>query len=77
MALLAAPDWWLCCWRCVARRAVWMPGSDRSERWPRGCSHAPSGIVMLMLRRKSALMTIHTGIAVSGYVLLLAWNALG
>lgn len=36
-----------------------------------------TGIVMLILRRKSVMMTIHAGIAVSGYVLLLAWDALG
>jgi hypothetical protein len=36
-----------------------------------------TGIVMLMLRRKSVTMTIHAVLAVAGYVLLLAWNALG
>jgi hypothetical protein len=36
-----------------------------------------TGIVMLVLRRKSVTMTIHASLAVSGYVLLLAWNALG
>ncbi|MEA2745672.1 MAG: hypothetical protein QOG25_4043, partial [Acetobacteraceae bacterium] len=32
---------------------------------------------MLLLRRKATMMTIHAGIAITGYVLLLAWNALG
>jgi hypothetical protein len=36
-----------------------------------------AGIVMLLLRRKATMMTIHAGIAITGYVLLLAWNALG
>jgi hypothetical protein len=38
---------------------------------------AVTGLVMLMLRRKSVVMTVHAGFAVSGYVLLLAWDALG
>jgi LPXTG-motif cell wall-anchored protein len=36
-----------------------------------------SGIVLYFLRRKGAVMAIHAGIAIAGYVLLLAWNALG
>jgi hypothetical protein len=36
-----------------------------------------AGIVLLMLRRKGIVMAIHAGIAITGYVLLLAWNSLG
>jgi hypothetical protein len=36
-----------------------------------------SGIVMLLLRRRGLLIAIHAGIAISGYVLVLAWDALG
>jgi hypothetical protein len=36
-----------------------------------------TGIVMLRLRRKAIVMAIHAGIAITGYVLLLAWYALG
>ena len=36
-----------------------------------------TGIAILALRRKAIAMTIHAGIAIAGYVLLLAWNALG
>jgi hypothetical protein len=36
-----------------------------------------SGVVMLFLRRKRVLMAIHAGIAITGYVLLLAWDSLG
>ena len=36
-----------------------------------------TGIVLLLQRRKPAVMAIHAGIAITGYVLLLAWNALG
>jgi hypothetical protein len=36
-----------------------------------------TGIVMLLLRRKTIVMTIHAGIAVTGYVLFLAWSSLG
>jgi hypothetical protein len=36
-----------------------------------------SGIVMLLLRRRGLLIAIHAVIAISGYVLVLAWNALG
>ena len=32
---------------------------------------------VLLLRRKGAVMAIHAGIAIIGYVLLLAWNSLG
>jgi hypothetical protein len=35
------------------------------------------GIVLLLLRRKGVVMAIHAGIAITGYVLLLAWDALG
>jgi len=38
---------------------------------------ALSGVALLLLRRKGAVMAIHAGIAVTGYVLLLAWDALG
>lgn len=36
-----------------------------------------TGLVLLALRRKTVAMAIHAGIAITGYVLLLAWNALG
>jgi hypothetical protein len=39
-----------------------------------------TGVFMLLLlprRRKTIVMAIHGGLAVTGYVLLLAWNALG
>ena len=36
-----------------------------------------TGIVVLVLRRKPLAITIHAGIAITGYVLLLAWNSLG
>jgi hypothetical protein len=36
-----------------------------------------TGISMLLLRRRVIVMAIHAGIAVTGYVLLLAWNTLG
>jgi len=36
-----------------------------------------TGIILLLLRRKPVVMAIHAGIAITGYVLLLAWNALG
>lgn len=36
-----------------------------------------TGVVLLMLRRKPLVMAIHAGIAITGYVLLLAWDALG
>jgi hypothetical protein len=36
-----------------------------------------TGIGILLLRRKAIVMTIHAGIAITGYVLLLAWNSLG
>jgi hypothetical protein len=32
---------------------------------------------VLILRRSPVVMAIHAGIAITGYVLLLAWNALG
>jgi hypothetical protein len=36
-----------------------------------------TGVVLLLLRRKGVVMAIHAGIAITGYVLLLAWDALG
>jgi hypothetical protein len=36
-----------------------------------------TGIVLLLLRRKGVVMAIHVGIAITGYVLLLAWASLG
>jgi hypothetical protein len=36
-----------------------------------------SGLAILALRQKAVMMTIHAGIAITGYVLLLAWNGLG
>ena len=36
-----------------------------------------TGIAMLLWRRKPVAMAVHAGIAIAGYVLLLAWNALG
>ena len=36
-----------------------------------------TGVLLLVGRRKVVVMTIHAGIAITGYVLLLAWNALG
>ncbi len=36
-----------------------------------------TGIALLLLRRKPVVMAIHAGIAITGYVLLLAWNSLG
>jgi hypothetical protein len=36
-----------------------------------------TGIVMLRLRNRAVVMTIHAGLAITGYVLLLAWDALG
>ena len=38
---------------------------------------ALTGVVMLRLRRKAIVMAVHAGIAITGYVLLLAWYALG
>ncbi len=38
---------------------------------------AVTGVVLLLLRRKPLVMAIHAGIAITGYVLLLAWNSLG
>jgi hypothetical protein len=35
------------------------------------------GVLLLLLRRKAAVMAIHAGIAITAYVLLLAWDALG
>jgi hypothetical protein len=36
-----------------------------------------TGLVMLLLRRNAVVMAIHAGIAITGYVLLLAWASLG
>ena len=36
-----------------------------------------TGIATLLWRRKPIAMAVHAGIAITGYVLLLAWNALG
>ena len=36
-----------------------------------------TGVGLLFLKRKSSVMAIHASIAISGYVLLLAWNSLG
>lgn len=36
-----------------------------------------TGAALLLLKRKGAVMAIHAGIAICGYVLLLAWNSLG
>jgi hypothetical protein len=38
---------------------------------------ALTGIAILFLRRKAIMMAIHAGIAVTGYILFLAWNSLG
>jgi hypothetical protein len=38
---------------------------------------ALTGIAQLMLRRKAVAMAVHAGLAITGYVLLLAWNSLG
>lgn len=36
-----------------------------------------TGVVRLLLRRKPVVMAIHAGIAITGYMMLLAWAALG
>jgi hypothetical protein len=36
-----------------------------------------TGIVLLLRHRKGVVMAIHAGVAISGYVLLLAWSSLG
>ena len=38
---------------------------------------ALTGVIMLRLRRKAIVMAVHAGIAITGYVLLLAWYSLG
>jgi hypothetical protein len=38
---------------------------------------AVTGVAMLLLRRKGVVMAIHAGIAITGWVLLLAWDSLG
>jgi hypothetical protein len=36
-----------------------------------------TGIGLLLLRRKGVVMAIHAGIAITGYVMVMAWVALG
>jgi hypothetical protein len=36
-----------------------------------------TGVILLLLRRKPLLMAIHAGLAITAYMLLLAWNSLG
>ena len=36
-----------------------------------------TGVVLLLLRRKGVVMAIHAGIAITGYVMVMAWVALG
>lgn len=36
-----------------------------------------TGVRLLLLRRKAVVMAIHAGIAITGYVLFLAWYSLG
>ena len=36
-----------------------------------------TGIVILMIRRKAVVIAIHAGIAITAYVLVLAWSAVG
>ena len=36
-----------------------------------------TGAALLLLRRKGTVMAIHAGLAITGFVLLLAWNSLG
>ncbi len=36
-----------------------------------------TGVVVLLVRKKGTVIAIHAGIAITGYVLLLAWDALG
>jgi hypothetical protein len=36
-----------------------------------------TGVVQVLLRRKPVVMAIHAGIAITGYMMLLAWAALG
>jgi hypothetical protein len=36
-----------------------------------------TGVAVLVLRRKAVVIAIHAGIAITGYVLLLAWSSLG
>lgn len=36
-----------------------------------------TGIVLLLLRRKGVVMAVHAGIAITGYVMVMAWVALG
>jgi hypothetical protein len=38
---------------------------------------ALTGVVMLRMRRRAIVMAVHAGIAITGYVLLLAWYSLG
>jgi hypothetical protein len=36
-----------------------------------------TGVGLLLLRRKGVVMAIHAGIAITGYVIVMAWVALG
>lgn len=36
-----------------------------------------TGVVVLMIRRKAIVIAIHAGIAITAYVLVLAWSAVG
>ena len=36
-----------------------------------------TGVALFLLRRKSVMMAVHAGVAITGYVLILAWNSLG
>jgi hypothetical protein len=36
-----------------------------------------TGAALLFLRRKGTVMAIHAGLAITGFVLLLAWDSLG
>jgi hypothetical protein len=36
-----------------------------------------TGVIILIQRRIGVVTAIHAGMAIAGYVLLLAWNALG
>jgi hypothetical protein len=36
-----------------------------------------TGVALLLLHRGGVVMAVHAGIAITGYVLLLAWDSLG
>ena len=58
---------------------VWRQVSGRSER-PQPILFAGAlvtGVVVFLLRRKAVAISIHAGIAITAYALLLAWNSLG